>query len=233
MKKKYGIIPALDCDQLDDAVRLTEQLGRHDFVQGFKVGFSLGLTYGLPAVVRALKAHTHLPIIYDHQKAGTDIPDTGALFARTLKRAGMDAAILFPQAGPRTLQAWIRALQDEGIEAICGGAMTHPAYLLSEGGYIVDEAVLEMYAIAREEGVAIFVLPLTKPGVSRRIVNHAGLNHDCTIVSPGFGAQGGNPVSFDFVQRHYLIVGRALLRADDPVKYVNGIEQQLRGADEE
>lgn len=233
MAREYGIIPALDCEQLDDAVRLTEQLGKHPFVRAFKVGFSLGLTYGLPDVVRTLKAHTHLPIIYDHQKAGTDIPDTGLLFARTLKRAAMDAAILFPQAGPRTLRAWIHALQDEGIEAIGGGAMTHPAYLQSEGGYIVDDAVLEMYAIAREEGVLVFVLPLTRPEVSQRIVKHAGLTAECTIVSPGFGAQGGDPAAFDFIRKHHLIVGRALLRADDPVQYVNGIEQQLRDANEE
>jgi orotidine-5'-phosphate decarboxylase len=233
MVKRYGIIPALDCEHLDDAVRLVEALGSHSFVQGFKLGFSLGLTYGLPDVVRTLKDSTDLPLIYDHQKAGTDIPDTGALFARTLRKAGIDAAILFPQAGPQTLRGWIRALQDEGVEAIGGGAMTHPAYLVSEGGYIADEAVLDMYAIAREERVAVFVLPLTKPVISRTIVAHANLGEDCTIVSPGFGAQGGDPATFDFVKRHYLIIGRALLRANDPVEYVNGIERQLRNANEE
>ncbi len=233
MGKQYGIIPALDCEHLDDAVRLVKALGAHSFVRGFKLGFSLGLTYGLPEVVRTLKDSSDLPLIYDHQKAGTDIPDTGALYARTLRRAGIDAAILFPQAGPRTLRAWIKALQDEGVEAIGGGAMTHPAYLASEGGYIADRAVLDMYAIAREEGVLTFVLPLTKPDVSRTIVDHARLDSECTIVSPGFGAQGGNPASFDFIQRHHLIVGRALLRADEPLEYVNTIERQLRDANEE
>ncbi len=231
--KRYGIIPALDCEHLDDATRLVEKLGSHSFVRGFKLGFSLGLTYGLPQIVKALEPHTDLPLIYDHQKAGTDIPDTGALFARTLARAGVDAAIIFPQAGPRTLRTWIRALQDEGVEAIGGGAMTHPAYLASEGGYIADEAVLDMYAIAREERVGVFVLPLTKPDVSRSIVAHADLGGDCTIVSPGFGAQGGDPGTFDFVQRHYLIIGRTILRAEDPVEYINGIERQLREANEE
>lgn len=233
MKKRYGIIPALDCELLDDAVELVNRLGAHSFVRGFKLGFTLGLAYGLTDVVKALKAHTDLPLIYDHQKAGTDIPDTGALFARTMRRCGINAAIIFPQAGPRTLRSWVRALQDEGVEAIGGGAMTHPAYLLSEGGYIADDAVLEMYGIARKEGVATFVLPLTKPEISRTIVAHAQLAEDCTVISPGFGAQGGDPASFDFIQRHYLIVGRSLLRADNPVEYVNGIERQMRDANEE
>jgi orotidine-5'-phosphate decarboxylase len=229
MEKRYGLIPALDCDTLDDAERLVRRIGHHPFVKGFKLGFSLGLAYGLPAVVEALGPHTEAPLIYDHQKAATDIPDTGALFARTLRRAGVDAAILFPQAGPQTLRAWIRALQDASVEAIGGGAMTHPAYLVSEGGYIADEAVTEMYAIAYEEGVRSFVLPLTKPDVARRIVGGAGLDGECTILSPGFGAQGGDPAAFDFTVHHHLIVGRSLLRAADPVAYIDQLQGELAG----
>ncbi len=63
--------------------------------------------HGLPAVIIAARKHTDKPIIYDHQKAGTDIPDTGRNFARVVKKAGVDTVIFFPQAGPETARAWI------------------------------------------------------------------------------------------------------------------------------
>jgi len=227
--KAFGLIPALDCERLEEASALVSRIGGDPFVRGVKVGFSLGLSVGLPAVVEALRRSCTAPIIYDHQKAGTDIPDTGALFARTLARAGIDAAILFPQAGPGTLRAWVHALQDVGIEPIGGGAMTHPGYLASEGGFIGDEALVAMYGLAREEGVASFVLPLTRPDLARRLVVQAGLGPECTFLSPGFGAQGGDPFAFDFLPRHHLIAGRALLQAKDPAAWLSAVRQQLEG----
>jgi orotidine-5'-phosphate decarboxylase len=229
MGKRYGIIPALDCDTLEEARDLVARLGHHPMVRGFKIGFSLGLSYGLPQVVEALRPLTEQALIYDHQKAGTDIPATGALFARTLSRAGIDAAILFPQAGPRTQRAWIQALQDAGVQAICGGAMTHPAYLASEGGYLCDDSVISMYKVSREAGVAAYVLPLTRPDLARSIAMEAGIGPDCTVMSPGFGAQGGDPAAFDFLARHDLIVGRSLMHAADPEAYLNTIQAQLEG----
>lgn len=222
------LIPALDCKDPEDAVRVAGAVGDLDFVYGFKVGFSLGLAHGLPHIVSRLRAHTDKPIIYDHQKAATDIPATGKLFAETVAAAGVDEAILFPQAGPRTLVAWIEALSTARVKIIVGGVMTHPAYLVSEGGFIADEAVTRMYGIAIENGVSRFVVPLTKPAVTRQLYREAGMTDEHRFYSPGLGSQGGDPAQFEFLKTHYLIVGRALLSADDPVQYVNSIERQVK-----
>jgi orotidine-5'-phosphate decarboxylase len=224
MAKTYKLIPALDCG-LDEAVSLVSKVDSLDGVYGYKVGFALGLREGLPGVVRALRARTKKPIIYDHQKAGTDIPDTAELFARTLFDAGVTEGILFPQAGPETLAAWTRALKQKGLKVIVGGVMTHPKYLASEGGFLVDERIFEVYALAAKEGVSAFVVPMTKPEVVRKIVERLGASSGASweFYSPGLGHQAGDWSAFPFLEHHYAIVGRSLLSAPDPVGFIQGL----------
>ncbi len=229
MTKKYSLIPALDHPDLARVDKLIAAVGRHPAISAFKVGFTLGLSYGLPKVVETIRRHSDKTIIYDHQKAGTDIPATGELFARTMREAEIDTAILFPQAGPETLEAWVRALIDSGRGVLVGGAMTHPAYLRSEGGYLCDEGVVDIYRRARDLGVKGFVMPLTKPAVARRLFDLAGLGRESELYSPGFGAQGGVADEFDFVLSHHLIVGRALLAAPDPGHWLNQTMASLGG----
>ncbi|MBN1337250.1 MAG: orotidine 5'-phosphate decarboxylase [Deltaproteobacteria bacterium] len=221
----HRLVPSLDCDTLDQAVRLVEATHADDFVHGYKAGFSLGLRYGLPAVVRAVSAHTDKPVVYDHQKAGTDIPDTGPLFADTLAEAGVTEAILFPQAGPATLRAWARGLIDRGIRPIVGLLMTHPAYLAREGGFLLDDTPTRTLAVALEMGVTDFVVPLTKPEAVEPLVRD--VPPGCTFWSPGYGPQGGDPTRFSFLERHHLIVGRALLRALDPAALIRSFRRTL------
>lgn len=225
--KTWYLVPALDVADLDEAARLVAAVADHPAIHSFKVGFSLGLSSGLPRVVEAIRRHSDKPVVYDHQKAGTDIPDTGALFARTLARAGVDAAILFPQAGPVTLRAWVEACQGEGLGVIVGALMTHPGYVASEGGFLEDAAIPRMWGMAAEAGVRDFVVPLTRPDATRAAVQAAGLDPAWTYWSPGYGAQGGDPAAFGFLHRHHLIVGRALLRAPDPVAWLDAAVARL------
>lgn len=217
------IIPALDVTDLDRVSTLAKALGNHDGVYGFKVGFSLGLTHGLPAVVARIREHSAKPVIYDHQKAATDIPDTGTLFAKTLAQAGIDEGILFPQAGPATLKAWVQALQDAGVKVIVGGLMTHPAYRVSEGGFLQDDGIDQIYRDAAGLGVQAFVVPLTKPDAVVHIAEDVASSRDVTFYSPGYGKQGGDLAKLGFLSRLNLIIGRSLLGAEDPKAFVDAI----------
>jgi hypothetical protein len=51
--------------------------------------------------------------IYFSSAYDQDIPETGELFAKVCKDAGVDAVILFPQAGPETEKAWIKDWKKE------------------------------------------------------------------------------------------------------------------------
>jgi len=213
-------IPALDVADLGEACRVVEKVDRHPDVYGYKIGFALGLGYGLPEVCKRIRALSQKPIIYDHQKAGTDIPDTGALFAKTLRQGGVTEAIIFSHAGPQTQAAWIDALKAEGLKVIVGGVMTHPGFLASEGGFLIDDKILGAYALAAERGVSAFVVPLTKPEVVRAIATRLGSTREWEFYSPGMGSQGGATTGLEMLRRHYIIVGRSLLSAADPVAYL-------------
>lgn len=213
-----SVIPACDVETLEQFEELVKQTADVDGIGGYKVGFELGLGFGLPAVVAAVRKHTDKPIIYDHQKAGTDIPDTGKNYAKLMKRAGVDAVIFFPQAGPETERAWIYHALDNGLKVIVGGRMTHPAYAVSEGGFITDEGALDMYRIAARAGVNNFVVPGNKPDVIKQVrdvVEAEGVSP--VFYAPGFIAQGGKIEAAAKVagDRFHGIVGRGIYQAKD------------------
>ncbi len=228
MTRIRKLIPALDTDNLQRIEELVRTVDASPLIYGYKIGFIAGLTHGLQTVVQTIRRHSQKPVIYDHQKAATDIPDMGSKFAALMKGSGLDEVILFPQAGPATLEAWVKALQEAEREVIVGGIMTHPKYRVSEGGYLDDGAVMDIYLRAYDLGVKRFVVPLTKPQAVREIFSALNRPDDTIFYSPGFGKQGGDPAQFDFLQRHYLIVGRALLNAPDPILYLKSVEETLK-----
>ena len=216
---KRSIIPSCDTDLLDYK-HILESTGDLEKVGAYKIGFELALRYGLPRVVELAWQYTGKPLIYDHQKAGTDTPDTGGKFARIVRDAGFDAVILFPQAGPKTEEAWIKAAQDSGLGVIVGGEMTHEKYKRSEGGYIADNAVYEMYTNAASLGVRDFVVPGTKSDSIQKIKDVLLLEGvtDSTFYSPGFGSQGGNIEKIIKVldgSPFHAIIGRGIYEASD------------------
>jgi orotidine-5'-phosphate decarboxylase len=217
IERDRSVIPACDVETLEQFGRLIAETADVEGIGGYKIGFELAFQ-DLARVVEAARAHTDKPLIYDHQKAGTDIPDTGKNFARAMKRAGVDAAILFPQAGPETERAWIYHLLDNNIKVIVGGRMTHPAYAVSEGGFITDEGALNMYRIAAGAGVNNFVVPGNKPDVIkliREVVEAEGV--DPVFYAPGFIVQGGKISDAAGVagRRFHGIVGRGIYEASD------------------
>lgn len=218
IERDRSVIPACDVETLEQFEELVKQTCEVEGIGGYKIGFELGLGYGLPKVVQVARKHTDKPLIYDHQKAGTDIPDTGKNFAKVCKKAGLDAVILFPQAGPETERAWIYHALDNNLKVIVGGRMTHPAYAVSEGGFITDEGALEMYSTAARAGINNFVVPGNKPDVIKQVkelVEAEGVSP--IFYAPGFIAQGGKIEDAAKVagDRFHGIVGRGISQAKD------------------
>lgn len=214
-----SVIPACDVETLEEFEELVKQTVDVDGIGGYKIGFELGLSYGLPKVIETARKHTDKPIIYDHQKAGTDIPDTGKNFARTMKKAGIENIILFPQAGPETQRAWIYHALDKGLNIIAGGPMTHAAYKQSEGGYLSDEGVFTMIRIAARAGISNFVAPGTKLDDFKKvieIVKEEGIENP-VFYAPGFVKQGGKIGDAAKIAGNYwhAIVGTGIYQAAD------------------
>lgn len=205
-------------------------------ISAYKLGFVIGLSrIGLPLAVEKIKARTNKKVIYDHQKGGTDIPDTGPAYAEALAEAGVDAGILFPLTGPLVEEAWIKALQDKGIGVIVGGEMTHKQYKYTEGGRIADAGMLEMYEQAANLGVRDFVVPgnrLDRVKYYRGYFNDKLGEGEFTFYAPGFVAQGGeiSEAGQAAGENWHAIVGRGIIAAADVhVAAVEHTQQILAG----
>ena len=213
----HGVIPACDVATIEEFKTLIARTCSIDGIVGYKVGCTLALSHGLPELTKIVADLTDLPLIYDHQKAGTDIPQMGDKFAMICSKAGVNAVIIFPMAGPETEKAFIEALFKRGVVPWVGGVMTHAKYLSGEGGFIGDDAPGEMYKIGAECGVEYFVVPGNKPDIIR----------DCnTLISEsvkepkfcmlGIGTQGGEiQKAFEAVKGKdaYAIIGSAIYKS--------------------
>ena len=218
-RRPTGVIPACDVVSLEAFKRLLEETSAIEGIVGYKLGCILTLAYGLPALVATAKEITDLPLIYDHQKAGTDIPDVAKEFAEICASAGISAAIIFPQAGPETGAAFVKALLERNLVPIVGGEMTHPKYLAKEGGFIRDEAPIEMYEVGAELGVTHFVIPGNRPESIERYSRTLSRIVDAPkFLMPGMGRQGGDVrTAFRAAGPNscYAIVGSAIYRASN------------------
>lgn len=165
-------------------------------IDSYKVGCVLGLQ-DLKEATAVIWDETppSTPVVYDHQKAGNDIPEMGAQYARVLKSCGVSAAILFPFTGPATQTEWTKACRGEGLEVIIGGMMTHQQFLASEGGYIADNAPERIYRLACEQGVQHFVVPGNKKSWVEKIrgwLDSQWGDGNYVLYAPGFITQGGD-----------------------------------------
>jgi orotidine-5'-phosphate decarboxylase len=214
---RRGVIVSCDITEIEELQHLVKSTCDVYGIVGYKVGFSLALSHGLKSAVNAIHEHTDLPVIYDHQKGGTDIPEVAPVFASICHEGGVDAAIIFPQAGPETERAFIDALRNETVVAMVGGHMTHPRYLAAEGGYIRDNAVEEMYLMGAKLGVGYFIVPGNRPESAKKYSQLLAREiREPAFCMPGIGRQGGDIRSaFDALGElpAYAIIGSSIYEA--------------------
>ncbi|HLC60704.1 MAG TPA: orotidine 5'-phosphate decarboxylase / HUMPS family protein [Candidatus Nanoarchaeia archaeon] len=227
IKLKKSIIPSCDVNSLEKLDKLVKSTCTVKGIGAYKIGFELVIPFGMKKVVKIIRKHTKLPIIYDHQKAGTDIPDMGLKFMQACK--GVDAVIIFPQAGPETETAWIQAAQQTNMRIIVGGEMTHKGYLKNDNGFVDDDAPKRIYEIAASLGVTDFVIPGNKPEkcfeydeiIKKKV-------KDPVYYSPGLITQGGSISELaKKLKSWHAIIGRAIYEADNMEKAAEEFSKSL------
>jgi len=225
-----SIIPACDVLELarfEELIRETHDIPK---IGAYKISAVLGLKYSIPKIVKTARKYTDKPLIYDHQKAGTDIPDTGKDFIYMLKESGIDALIIFPLSGPASQLAWINYAKDVELPIIGGGYMTHKSFVVSDGGYINDDSPEKMYTISAQNGVTDFVVPGNKPDVIINIKNVLiNLGISPIFYSPGFVSQGGSisDAALAAGDNWHAIIGRAIYESSDIKNTVINLSSQL------
>lgn len=215
-----GIIPALDLDSVDSVCRVVEATSGIEGVVGYKLGLTMVLRLGLAEAVRTIRELTELPILYDHQKAGPDVPDMASKFCGICREAGVDGLILFPLAGPRAVESFICGSRDNGLLPVVGGDLPLEDYNASGGGYVVDDALDRIFARAADLGARHFIVPGNTPAKVRHHVSWLVEKIERpNLVIPGIGALGGT-IGECFAEvsgcNAYAVVGRAVYGAKDP-----------------
>lgn len=197
-------------------------------ISGYKIGPESVLNPGLKTVVSYIKNMARRygkgvdssAVIYDHQKAGNDIPEFGPKFMLQVAEGGVDAVILFPFSSPVTQEEWTKSALELGLIPIVGGHMTHKKFLRSEDGYIADDAPERIYRSAAQQGVKDFVVPGNKPefvSKYREILEEELGVGNFVLYAPGFISQGGNISETGKVAGEFwhAIVGSAIYKAND------------------
>lgn len=228
IKLNKSIIPSCDVSDLTRLKNLVKETCSVDGIGAYKIGLELCIPYGICQVIDTIRKQTDLPIIYDHQKAATDIPELGEKFAKAVK--GVDAVILFPLTGPETEKAWINACKKTKFGVIIGGEMTHKAFLESEGGFISEKESLKIYEIAAKEKINDYVVPGNKPEkikLYKAFLEARGIKP--VFYSPGLITQGGNITESAQAagESWHAIVGRALYNAKDIHKAAKELVKNL------
>ena len=218
-RHRHGIVCACDLDDLDAVTRLVETIDAVDGLVGYKLGALLALRAGLAAVVTAFRTVTTKALLYDHQKAGLDIPSMGKEYVAVCRDAGVDALILFPLGGPSAVDAFVGATLGAGLTPIVGGALPLPDYPVEHGGYVAGNALARIAERAFGLGARDFIVPATDVDTIRDQAKHLSATEPVRLFLPGIGPLGG-AIATAFAAapglRTYAIIGRAIYAAPDP-----------------
>lgn len=230
-----GLVPALDVESTkalrDVVARTTTVRG----VAGYKLGLTGSLRLGLDRAVKEVRKLSDLPILYDHQKAGPDMPDMARPFAKLCSEAGVDGLILFPVAGPEAVKQFVGHTLSAGMIPVVGGEIPVPDYSVSGGGYLVDDALDRIIKLSAKEGARHFVLPARdRRAIARRarwinkhvddpVIFLTGIGPLGGKIEDAFGAAKGTPARM-------AIVGRNVCNATDPRVAARTIVAEMKRA---
>lgn len=220
---RLGVVPALDLDTLDDLRRVVEATCAVPGVIEYKLGLTTVLHVGLFESVKAIREITDLPILYDHQKAGADMPDSAKSFVKICSRAGLKGLILFPVAGPTAVRQFVGHTLEAGLVAIVGGEIPVPDYLESGGGYFTIDTLDRIMAVATKMGARYFVFPANDPRAIRRRSQWLLQNIRTPVLFlTGIGPLGGSIresfAAAEGVPSRLAVIGRRICAAPDPAE---------------
>jgi len=221
---KNKIIPALDVGK-EQAFELVEKLEEvKSDIAGYKVGSLLVMENSID-VLKELKGATDIPIIYDGQKLGTDIPDIVKKQVQLLAEANVDQLIIAPMgSGSEVLRVFSETCKEERIEPICVVRMTHPR----AESYLRIQTELEIFSDAKEYGIKKFVFPATKPEVLETLKEKMmWFGGDEILMATGFKVQGGKTEVLRDLGVTEFIVGRAIYQAENPVQAIKDILKEI------
>ena len=211
MKRNTRLILAIDETDAEKAFRTVDSV--KEYIDAVKINWPLVLTAGPEMITRLSKL---TDVICDFKVA--DIPNTVSLIVRNAVKRGASAVIVHAFTGDDSLKAAVEAAGDAEVYAVT--EMSHP------GGKVFTAIhAEEMARLGVECDVDGFIAPATRP---ERIADIRRIIGSRKILSPGVGTQGGSAASAISAGADYVIVGRTIYSAKDPVSEAKRICAEIR-----
>lgn len=196
------IILALDVMKKDKAVSIVQKAA--PYIDKVKIGYPLVLAEGLG--IAEILSEYEKPLIADFKVA--DIPNTTRLIAEEVFSRGFSAIICHGFVGHDSVRACVETAHENMGECYVVTEMSHPGAVdFFHGG--VAERIAGLVCEAGADGI---IAPATRPertAVLRSLIGNK------KILSPGVGAQGGDPDAIAGIVDG-IIVGRAIYESSDP-----------------
>ena len=201
------------------------------YLCGIKLNFHLLLPLSAKEIIKINKtAHDYgLQTIADIKL--NDIGNTNRVTTEHLWNLGFDAVIANPIMGLDSLKNLVRSSHKEqkGVITLCH--MSAPEAKLSYDMEIKMGKKQQLYQLflnwaltAKVDGI---VVGATFPKIIQYCSKQAGKN--LSIFSPGVGTQGGNASEVISSGTNYLIVGRTILNAKNPISIAKELHLQSIG----
>ena len=203
----------------------------HPFLCGIKLNFHLLLPLSGKEILKINKtAHRYgLQTIADIKL--NDIGNTNQITTDNLWNLGFDAVIANPIMGLDSLKNLVKSAHkhDKGVITLCH--MSAPEAKLSYDMEVKMGKKQQLYQLflnwaltAKVDGI---VIGATFPKIIQYCAKKAGKN--LNIFSPGVGTQGGNANEVISAGTDYLIVGRTILNAKNPISVAKKLHLQSFG----
>ncbi len=203
----------------------------HPFLCGIKLNFHLLLPLSGKEILKINKtAHRYgLQTIADIKL--NDIENTNQITTENLWNLGFDAVIANPIMGLDSLKNLVKSAHkhEKGVITLCH--MSAPEAKLSYDMEVKMGKKQQLYQLflnwaltAKVDGI---VVGATFPKIIQYCAKKAGKN--LSIFSPGVGTQGGDANDVISAGTNYLIVGRTILNAKNPVSVAEKLQLQSLG----
>lgn len=227
---KSKIVIACDVNTTKDLQLLIKETYDINGVVGYKIGANLAIYYGLRTLSDIILNFTESKIlIYDHQKAGMDLPQIGAKFMKSVKLSHFDSVIIFPTSTKEVQSAWTKLAKEEGLIPIIGGKMTH--WTILDFTQDIVPYGLEVYERAKNENVTEYVIP-SNSFFTSSIIELLD-NQDTVFYVPGIGVQGGSIERIKQLKKLSQygeivpIIGRSIYQALDIKQATHGFLEEM------
>ncbi|MGC8497032.1 MAG: orotidine-5'-phosphate decarboxylase [Thermoplasmata archaeon] len=206
--KKYEnrIILALDVVDAGKAIKIASEL--RNYVDAIKVNYPLILAQGLGFINKLTVLND---VICDIKLA--DIPNTNKLIVQEIKKYDVSGIIVHGFVGSDSVKTAVEEF--EGRDVYVVAEMSHPGALEYMQSHSENIAIM-----ARDVGATGIIVPATRP---ERLKIYRNIVGNLKILTPGVGAQGGDAKLAIANGADYIIVGRSLYEAKDPVATVKNL----------